>query len=505
MLAVLLTLITVVVLTYYYYFRRSRKRFYELAAKLPGPFDLPLIGSIHVGFRRGPTEIFDYLLQYLHTVPTPMRAWLGPFLFIFIDQPEHLAVVMNSQDCLKRSYVYQFFRNEKGLFNAPPELWRKLRKQLTPSFAVTSLRSFVPTFNKKADLLVKNMECLVGQDSFDMFNKVGEYALGTSAINSLGLDLDNDTSDFKKRYLENAEKMFTLMWSRIYKAWLQPEFIYKLTSSYREEMERLDMFRGLSKKVLSMRKEARQKDLKSVRPERDENNARRPQLFIDKLEQIANETGILDEEGVIQNLDTFIFASNDTTSSAVATTVLMLAMHPDVQERLYREIMNVVPGSYIDYDDVSKLDYLEMVIKEAMRLVPAGAAIGRVCEKEIQVGEYIIPANAQIVFPIFKLHRDKRIWGERSEEFDPENFSPENCAKRHPYAYQSFSGGIRNCIGIKYAYITMKIVLAKLIKSYTFSTDLTLADLKFHLSIVMRIANGYMVKLERRESKASHT
>ncbi|XP_058823450.1 cytochrome P450 4C1-like isoform X1 [Topomyia yanbarensis] len=504
MFAVLFTLLVVVAISYYYRFRRSRRRLYELAAKLPGPFDLPLIGSIHVAFRRDPSEMLDYLVQHLHNLTTPLRAWLGPFLFIVIDQPEHLAIVLNSQDCIKRASVYKFVGLEKGVFNAAPDLWRKLRKQLNPSFAVPALKSFVPTFNEKADLLVKNLECMVGEKPFDILYQASEYMLATSAINSLGLDMDDD-SNYKQRYLKNAEQMFTLVMNRILKVWLYPDFIYKLTSSYREEMNRRDMFQGVSKRVFSMRKEARQKSSKSATTaERDETNARRPQLFIDKLEDIANKTGILDEDGVIQNLDTFIFASNDTTSAAVAITVLMLAMHPDVQERLFQEVINTVPGSYIDYDDLSKLAYLEMVIKEAIRLFPIVPAVARLCEKEFQVGDFIIPVNAQIGIPVIKINRNKEVWGEKSEQFDPENFSAENCAKRHPYAYLSFSGGIRNCIGIKYAMIAIKIGLIKLIKSYTLSTELSLADLKFHYSIVMRISNG-LVSLERRETQVSHS
>ncbi|XP_055541944.1 probable cytochrome P450 313a4 [Wyeomyia smithii] len=507
MFATVLTFTTIVLITVYYQYRWSRRRLYELAFKLPGPFDLPIIGSIHLGFRRGPTEILNYLIQFLHTVKTPMRAWVGPFLFVAVDQPEHLAVVMNSPHCVKRSYVYKFFGIEKGLFNAPPELWRKLRKQLNPSFSVANTKNFVPTFNEKADKLVSSLQCKVGPVMFDMIHMAGDYSLSSSMVNSLGIDLDNDNSDYKKRYLQNAERMFTLMWTRIYKAWLHPDFIYKLTSGYKEEKECYKMFQEMSRKVFEMRKAERLKNLEmsTVSPNRDEDNVRRNQIFIQNLEQIAAETDILDEEGVIQNLDTFIFASNDTTASAISTTLLLLAMHPEVQERLYQEITEALPRDYIDYEDLSKLVYLEMVIKESMRLIPAGAAIARVCEKEIQVGGYTIPANSQIVIPILKVHRDKNIWGERSEQFDPEHFSPENCAKRHPYAFLGFSAGIRNCIGVKYSLVNLKIVLAKLVKNYRFSTDLKLADLKFVASIVMKIANGYMIRIEQRTGKVSHT
>ncbi|XP_058823575.1 cytochrome P450 4C1-like [Topomyia yanbarensis] len=502
MFGLLFALFMIMTLSYYYHFRRSRKRLYELAAKFPGPLDLPLIGILHLAFRGGPTETLNHLLQYLHKLPTPMRAWFGPFLFIVIDQPEHLAIVLNSQDCIKRASVYQFMGLEKGVFNAAPDLWRKLRKQLNPSFAVPALKSFVPIFNEKADLLVKNLECMVGEKPFDLLYQASEYMLATSAINSLGVDMDDD-SNYKQRYLKNAERLFTLVMNRIFKAWLYPKCIYKLTSSYREEMSHRDMLQEVSKKVFAMRKEAKRKESRSATSaDRDENNFRRPQIFIDKLECIADEMGILDEDGVIQNLDTFIFASNDTTSSAMATTVLMLAMHPKMQERVFQEVISNVPGSNIDYDDLSKLVYLEMVIKETIRLFPIVPAIGRMCEKELQIGEFIIPANAQILIPVVKINRNKTVWGELTDQFDPENFSSENCAKRHPYAYLSFSGGIRNCIGIKYAMIAMKIGLVKLIKSYVFATDLSLADVRFHFSIVRHISNA-LVRLEKRETQVS--
>lgn len=232
--------------------------------------------------------------------------------------------------------------------------------------------------------------------------------------------------------------------------------------------------------------------------ERDEDNVRRPQLFIERLEKMYFESKTTDDEGVIENLDTFLFASNDTTASLVSTTLLLLAMYQDVQERLFQEIRDTLPNDFIEYEDLAKLTYLDMVLKETMRLIPVVAVVARENEKEIQIGEYTIPANTQIVVPIIKVHRDKNIWGERADEFDPENFSPENCAKRHPYAFIPFSGGIRNCVGIKYAYVSLKIALIKLIKSYKFSTTLKLCDLEYHASMVMRVVNGYLVSIEQR-------
>ncbi|XP_039435529.1 probable cytochrome P450 313a4 [Culex pipiens pallens] len=499
MFKILLAIAGFFLLVWYYLFRRSRRRMYELAAKIPGPLDWPLIGAIHIGIGRGPTEIFNYLFQYMHTLRSPIRAWFGHLLVILIDEPEHLAVILNSQDCLKKSYVYRFVGFEKGLFNAPPELWRVLRKQLNTSFSNAATKSFVPVFNEKSDNLVSNLRHHVGRGQFDFLAIAGEYSLSTSSVNALGLDLDNDQSDYKKRYLENGEKMFTLKFTRIYKAWLHPQSIYKWTASYREEIRRLKFFQNMSRNIFETRKRMRLTNPESFSAaERDEDNVRRPQLFIERLEKMYFESKTTDDEGVIENLDTFLFASNDTTASLVSTTLLLLAMYQDVQERLFQEIRDTLPNDFIEYEDLAKLTYLDMVLKETMRLIPVVAVVARENEKEIQIGEYTIPANTQIVVPIIKVHRDKNIWGERADEFDPENFSPENCVKRHPYAFIPFSGGIRNCVGIKYAYVSLKIALIKLIKSYKFSTTLKLCDLEYHASMVMRVVNGYLVSIEQR-------
>lgn len=193
-------------LVYYYFFRRSRKSLYDLAAKLPGPFDWPVIGSIHVGIGRGPEEICNYLMQFIHTIPSLMRGWIGPYLFIAVSDPEHVAMILNSQDCVKKSYVYKCLRFDRNLLNAPPDLWRKLRKQLNPAFSMGASRTFVPVFNEKADMLVELLSASVGRRTFDILPPVAGFTLSTTTINTLGFDMDNETGDYKERYYENAER-----------------------------------------------------------------------------------------------------------------------------------------------------------------------------------------------------------------------------------------------------------------------------------------------------------
>ncbi|XP_058823454.1 probable cytochrome P450 313a4 [Topomyia yanbarensis] len=495
MFELLLVFFTLYTLTYYYLsYRPSRKRVYELATKIPGPFDWPLIGSVHLSITAGSRQIFDYLLQFLHTTRTPIRAWIGPFLFVFFDKPEHLEVILNSQNCVSKSYVHRFFRFEKGLLNCAPDLWRVLRKRLNPSFSSTIINNFVPAFSDQADKLVQYLEPFVDRKAMDLLPKVSSYTLSAALLNLFGVNVRVNDTEYIEQFADNAEKMWLLMWDRIYKPWFYLDFAYKLSPNYKKEKKRIHQLQQLSCEIYTARESLRPKP----NPEQTDVKANTSEILIERLERMTFVTKEIGEDILLHNIDTFLFASNDTTSNVIATTLLMMAMHPDVQKRVHKEVMQTITSDTITYEDLCSLQYLEMVIKESMRLVPVASVIGRVCERELKVDNWTIPAGTEISIPIFKLHRDKSIWGERSEEFDPDNFLPERCSQRHPYAYLPFGGGIRNCIGIRYAWTSMKVGLAKLVRKYKFSTDLKLKDIKFQTSLILLIHNRHMMRIERR-------
>lgn len=149
----------------------------------------------------------------------------------------------------------------------------------------------------------------------------------------------------------------------------------------------------------------------------------------------------------------------DTSALTMSHTILFLAMHPDIQDKVVEELKNVFydENEIPDYDIVSKLVYTEMVIKESMRLLPVVPFIVRTTTEDLKIvtQNLTIPAGVLINIPIYHIHRDPKHWGPDSHKFNPENFSEENMAKRHPCSFIPFSYGPRNCIG-KYALVTTK-------------------------------------------------
>lgn len=162
----------------------------------------------------------------------------------------------------------------------------------------------------------------------------------------------------------------------------------------------------------------------------------------------AEKEGIIDHAGVCEEVDTFMFEGFDTTSMGLTFSLMNLSLHPEMQERCYQEIIkNIEDLNNLDISKLNKLKYMECFLKETMRLYPSVPVIMRESVQETQLANgLILPPKTFIAIHIFDIHRNPKHF-ENPNTFDPERFSPENSAGRHPYAFSPFSAGQRNCIG----------------------------------------------------------
>jgi len=146
------------------------------------------------------------------------------------------------------------------------------------------------------------------------------------------------------------------------------------------------------------------------------------------------------------------------------------------------------------------------VFKEAMRLFPPLPVHFRGPIKEIDLGHgHIIPAGTNIIMSAYNAHRDPRHFPE-PEKFDPERFSSQNSAGRHPYAYIPFGIGRRMCVGHVYATMEAKTILSTVLRRYRiteFEGGIKGLEENLKLSFVMSPKNGIRVKLLPR-SHPSH-
>lgn len=148
----------------------------------------------------------------------------------------------------------------------------------------------------------------------------------------------------------------------------------------------------------------------------------------------------------------------DTSAWSVAFTLLMLAMHPELQDRVVSELHSVFPDKDTPAEraELERLELLERCMLESLRLFPVVTIIARTCVRPFDVQGYTIMPGMSIAVGIRQIHRCKLYWGERAHCFDPDNFLPERVQQRPRFSYIPFAAGPRNCIGRQAAPRTSK-------------------------------------------------
>ncbi|GLF95139.1 cytochrome P450 [Streptomyces yaizuensis] len=163
-----------------------------------------------------------------------------------------------------------------------------------------------------------------------------------------------------------------------------------------------------------------------------------------------------------------MLAAHHTTGVAVSWALYLLSLHPRVTERVTGELDRVLGARAAPaYEDLGRLTYLEMVLKEAMRLCPPGPYGARRTDTALVVGAYGIPAGATVFYPFWAVHMNPAYWpGPR--EFRPERFTPRESAARPRLAHIPFGIGPRSCEGARLAMVEAMLILAVLLKRFRF-------------------------------------
>ncbi|KAK4536776.1 hypothetical protein CDCA_CDCA09G2801 [Cyanidium caldarium] len=194
----------------------------------------------------------------------------------------------------------------------------------------------------------------------------------------------------------------------------------------------------------------------------------RPRDLLDVFRDAEREGVSFD---VISEMITFMLAGHETTALGMSWLLYEVAQRPEVERRI-REEVDAVYGDRMDFllpfEDIARLEYLTRAWKEALRLHPIKAAgTFRQLEQTVRLpgSAYVLTRGTGVLIPPYVLHREPQHWPE-PEAFRPERFTREATARRHPLAYQAFSGGPRNCIGQPMAVHESLAVLAALYRHY---------------------------------------
>jgi cytochrome P450 len=193
---------------------------------------------------------------------------------------------------------------------------------------------------------------------------------------------------------------------------------------------------------------------------------------------------------------TLLLAGHETTALNLSWTWYLLALHPEVEEKLHAELDTVLGRRLPCAADLPKLQYTDRVIREALRLYPPAWRILRRTEEPFAVGAYTLPAGSNIVLSQWVTHRDPR-WFREPERFHPDRWSEDATAKLPRFAYFPFGGGPRVCIGAGFAMMEATLLLATIAQRFRMRL-VPNQHIEPLASITLRPKNGIRVELQER-------
>ena len=164
----------------------------------------------------------------------------------------------------------------------------------------------------------------------------------------------------------------------------------------------------------------------------------------------------------------FLFAGFDPAGSSLTWACYLLATHPEIQARARQEVEHILAGRLPQLEDLPRLDYLNRVIKEVLRMYTPNPMTMRYVESDIQIGDHTIPQGASFCIPICAIHKDPIIW-ENPQTFDPNRFLPEREQNRPRYAYIPFGLGARGCIGARFGTTQIQLMLSMILQRFSLS------------------------------------
>ncbi len=176
-----------------------------------------------------------------------------------------------------------------------------------------------------------------------------------------------------------------------------------------------------------------------------------------------DEHGRMSDRQLRDEAMTLIFAGHETTAHALTWTWYLLAKHPDAVAKMREELDRVLGVRSAVVEDLPNLPYLEMVVKESLRLLPSVWAYARQAQRDLFIEGYEIKKGQTVTISHIAMGRNPKYYDE-PEAFRPERWTRELERSLPRGAYTPFAGGPRVCLGKQFAMMEMRMILATLLQ-----------------------------------------
>ncbi|KAK1996055.1 cytochrome P450 [Colletotrichum falcatum] len=256
------------------------------------------------------------------------------------------------------------------------------------------------------------------------------------------------------------------------------------------------IFRGTEQKFFAdidlLRKTAEE-----VLKSRKEHPSARKDLLSAMLDGVDPKTGQkMTDTSIIDNLITFLIAGHETTSGLLSFVFYELLRSPKVYRKAQQEVDEVIGRGPITIDHLTRLPYLNAILRETLRLSSTVPAFGLEAKEETLIGgKYRVKKGEALVALLGKAHVDPVVYGDDAKEFKPERMLDENFERiqmEFPNSWKPFGNGLRGCIGRPFAWQEALLAVAMLLQNFNFTMDDPNYQLKIAEMLTIKPKGFYM-------------
>ncbi|XP_050277585.1 cytochrome P450 CYP749A22-like isoform X3 [Quercus robur] len=435
-------------------------------------------------------DIFSRILPHVHSwvdkYGKNYLQWFGPKAQLVVIEPELIKEIMNNRDNAypkpePANYTKKLLGD--GLATSEGEKWAKMRKLANSAFHAESLKNMIPSMISSVEVMLERWKHHEGKEIevSEEFRLLTSEVISRIAFGSCYLEGKNIFEMLMKLTLISSRNAYKLRFPGISK-------IYKTN----DEIESEELVKGIHNAILEIIKKREEKVMTG---EGNSNGGDFLQLLVEAHHD-TNASLKISIEDLVDECKTFYFAGQETTSTLLAWTIFLLAIHTDWQEKARKEVLNLFGQQNPNPDGITKLKTMGMIINESLRLYPPIISITRKVERDVRLGKLTLPANLLLYMPTLAPHHDPKIWGEDVHLFKPERFS-EGIAKatnNNIAAFFPFGIGPRTCVGLNFATTEAKIALSMILKRYAFTLSPAYVHSPFQL-LTIRPQHGVQVML----------
>jgi len=339
-----------------------------------------------------------------------------------------------------------------SLFLSSGDDWKHQRRIIDPAFEGGRLREVFPKMWDSAVAAVDRLEGQIKAGPIEVESMTSHVAADVIFRTLFSLPITDETAagvfDEFKDYQRSMP--FANMSS------LLPKFKWLPNLASKRSKETAEVIRGLIRQITAERRVAI-----------DAGTA--PDDLATKIMTTPDpETGkCFDTEEMVDQVAIFFLAGHETSASALAWSLYMLALYPEWQDKVADEALEVINPKKAYFSAVRKLRISRDVFRETMRLYPPVPATVREAACPVEFRNRKIKKGSQIILSAWHLHRHNKIW-DRPDEFDPTRFHTKEGKQCMRDAYIPFSAGPRVCPGSGFAMLEGPLILSMLVRAYRF-------------------------------------